>query len=162
MIHLLHERSLLLQHCSPSPPCSSVSSSLFCLCLREFSRNLREAATEARGSPLCPLHSVHHGYNRDLHPLHRRISAVRGTRKVSRHSSCVPSACPCVFLRRCYCARLLQCWQSRRGCQKWHWGVGGPPQHRGHVSTREAFTKNACRRWRQPLALYPKRSETPL
>lgn len=66
--------------------------------------------------------SGHHGYSCDLHPLHGRISAVRGTRKVSArlrqlllHSACSP-ACPCVhpLLCCCYYVRLPPCWQNRR------------------------------------------------
>ena len=71
----------------------------------------------ARRSPPSPLHFSQHGYSCNLDPLHRRIPALRGTRKVSdRHhhllhlcccccSCCIQSvyvcvrACVCVFAR---------------------------------------------------------------
>ena len=93
----------------------------------------------ARRSPPSPLHFSQHGYSCNLDPLHRRIPAVRGTRKVSdRHHHLSTSAsaaalvafslcmcaCLCVCLHVClllplWAARLLQCWQGQeRGCQK--------------------------------------------
>lgn len=82
------------------PPLSSRVSLL--LHLHEFSWNLREAAAESRGSSPC-LCCTHHGYSRDLYPLHRRISAVRRTRKVSsqlgRRSCCIQPVCVSVRAR---------------------------------------------------------------
>ncbi len=117
----LNRRSLLLQLCStlssllplPLPAPLWARASLLRLCLHEFSsRNLREAATEARGYfPPSPLHFSQHGYNCNLDQIHRRISAVWGTRKVSDSSvshrcccsCCIQSvrACVRVFMRVC-------------------------------------------------------------
>lgn len=84
-------------------PTSSFSLSLpFSLSEREISRNPAEELpdTSERRSPP----EAQHGYNRNLHQIHRRVSAVRRARKVSDRTAasrvthtrtlhCVSSSC---------------------------------------------------------------------
>lgn len=119
--HRLYRGSLLLQHSSPLLARASLFSSTFTSSPETCAR--RPLNREALPPCLC---STHHGYSRDLHPLHRRISAVRRTRKVSsqlgrRRSCCIQPVCLCLcvragtFLCRCSNARSPQRWLRRRG-----------------------------------------------
>ncbi len=113
--HHLNRGSLLLQLGSPLP---SLSPSLPLLLL-SLSLSLSELEPlfplslpsrvllpkPARGGhwsarlypPPSPLHFSQHGYSCNLDHIHRRISAVRGTRKVSDR------------LHRCRCSCCIQC-----------------------------------------------------
>lgn len=91
---------------SPPTHCSSLSSSLFSPS-PAFTRPPPETCArrplKSDATPPSPPLSSQHGYSRDLDQIHRRVSALRGTGKVSdRHRSrrCCGCCCCCVLSAR--------------------------------------------------------------